>query len=355
MTIKLLIVDDSSFFRRILRDSIAGCSDIELVGEAQNGRQAVEMTQLLKPDVVTMDVEMPVMGGVEAVRQIMALWPTKILMMSMETGQGAPATLDALTAGAVDFIHKKDILPGKYFSKHLCEKINDIFCHVQISGKAMSELTTAVSMSPQPISVGGVRHFDSQHFQALAIVASTGGPSALQRLLPAFPRDFPVPVLIIQHMPAGFTESFAERLDRLSKIEVHHVGQDEHLLPGCAYLAPGGQQMHVEENAGTLYARICPATEKDIYRPSADTTLNSLAVNLKRPVMAIILTGMGADGCQGARNIKEKGGRVWSQDKDSSVIFGMPHAVAEAGLSDGVYSLSELADKFSMKGHAWIS
>ncbi len=352
MSIKLLIVDDSSFFRRVICDSIADDREIDLVGEARNGQEAIDLVEKLKPDVVTMDVEMPVMGGVEAVRRIMRCCPTRILMMSTETGQGAPATLDALAAGAVDFIHKKSVLPGSRFAEQLCARIRGIFDHAGLTGRPPeTKDIPAMAAGTDKDSRSG----DGRSIQLLAIAASTGGPAALQRLLPFLTPDFPVPILIIQHMPAGFTQSFADRLDRLSKLAVHHARHGERLLAGHAYLAPGGQQLLVEETAQGLRACIRPATEEEIYHPSADTTLSSLATNLRRPVMAIILTGMGTDGCQGARMVKARGGRIWSQDKCSSVIYGMPQAVAEAGLSDGVYSLNELADKFSMKGHTWIS
>ncbi len=354
MTIDILVVDDSAFFRRVVRDILGSEEGIRIVGEAKNGREAIERTEALRPDLVTMDVEMPVMSGVEAVRRIMERVPTNILMMSAQTFDGSQATLDALAAGAVDFIYKDSVVPGKGFSHRLHEKIRQIHLHARsrsVPGPVVDGGADAM--------VGGTRRGArarrSSRFSVLAIGASTGGPAALQRLIPALPNDFPIPVVVVQHMPEGFSESFAQRLSRLSRLDVRQARPGDVLEAGTVLVAPGGRQMSLEKGTGRGTVHIRAPRDDEIFRPSIDLALSTLAIQGGGPVLALILTGMGADGCEGGREVKRRGGVVWSQDEASSVIFGMPRAVMEAGISDAVLSLDELVDKFSMKDCAWIS
>ncbi len=352
MTIEVLVVDDSAFFRRLVHDILAGEEDIRIVGEARNGREAIERVESLRPDLVTMDVEMPLMSGVEAVRRIMERSPTKILMMSSQTCDGAQATLDALAAGAIDFICKDGVVPGPGFSHRLCDKIRQIVVHARSAGGAATVDGGTIRRTAGQRSSRAQR---APRFSLLAIGASTGGPAALQRLLPALPGDFPIPVVVIQHMPEAFSESFAKRLAQMSCIDVELVRHGQVLRPGHVYIAPGGRQMLLEEGRQGISASLRDPEADEIFHPSIDLALSSMASHLKGEVLALILTGMGADGCQGGREIKRRGGVVWAQDEASSVIFGMPRAIVDAGLSDAVYSLNELVDKFTMKDYAWIS
>ena len=353
MTIEVLVVDDSAFFRRLVHDLLAGEEDIHIVGEARNGREAIERVEALRPDLVTMDVEMPLMGGVEAVRRIMQCSPTKILMMSSQTCDGAQATLDALAAGAIDFICKDGVVPGSGFSHRLSDKIRQIASHARPGGGV--EETGRASVRRVLEGRRPPRAQRPPRFSLLAIGASTGGPAALQRLLPALPGDFPIPVVVVQHMPEAFSESFARRLSQMSRLEVGVARHGQILRPGHAYVAPGGRQMLFDEAPQGISVALRAPAPGEIFHPSIDLALTSMAGHLKGRVLALILTGMGADGCEGGRELKRRGGVVWAQDEASSVVFGMPRAVAEAGLSDAVYSLDELVETFAMKDHAWIS
>ncbi len=351
MTIDVLVVDDSAFFRRLMNDILASEVDIRIVGYARDGREAIEQVEALRPDLVTMDVEMPVMDGVESVRRIMQRSPTKVIMLSARTSDGAQATFDALAAGAIDFVFKDGIVPGAGFSRRLCDKIREIHAHGRTRSRA------GVADGEAPSRVAGRRPSPQRRparFSVLAIGASTGGPAALQRLLPALPADFPIPVVVIQHLPGAFSESFVSRLSRLSRLDVGLARHGDPLVAGRIHVAPGGRQLLFDEGAGGITIRLRDPRPDEVFHPSIDLALSSMASHLKGEVLALILTGMGADGCKGGREIKRRGGVVWAQDEASSVIFGMPRAIAEAGLSDAVYSLDELVDKFAMKDYAWI-
>jgi len=343
MSIRVLVVDDSGFFRRRLTELINADPRMEVVGTAVNGREGVEKAASLRPDVVTMDYEMPVLDGIAAVREIMRQHPVPVLMFSSLTYQGARVTLDALEAGAVDFLPKNfdeiSRSPAEV-QRTLCDRI------VTVAGSAVREARPAPAWPPSPSparcpAVAGRIRTASGHYRLLVIGASTGGPMALQQLLTSLPAGFPVPIVMVQHMPGSFTPAFAERLDRLCAIGIREAAHGDALEAGHAYLVPGGQQALIE-NRSKLRIRISPGDERLHYRPSVDVTLGSAANVMGERVLGIILTGMGADGCEGARLLKQRGGRLWAQDKDSCVIYGMPMAVARAGLTDRVLPLEAI-------------
>lgn len=350
MSIRVLIVDDSSFFRRLIRSILSKDATFQLVGEAKNGAEAVEMAARLKPDVITMDVEMPVMGGIAAVGEILARVPAKILMLSSLTQKDAQFTLDALNAGAVDFL-TKDIRGSKAasdtFTDALLTKLR------QIHHLSVPQLKAQLSSSDGVQTGGGSSRFGNhlgrgsahnfEHDNILLIGASTGGPAALQKVIPCMPRGFPVPVVIIQHMPAGFTAPFARRLDDQSEINVLHAEDGMSLSPGHVYVAPGGMQLTVSNDGGQLRSVVREPNAEQIYRPCIDIALSSAARSVGRGACAIIMTGMGADGREGARALKGQGAKIWAQDEASSVIYGMPMAVAKAGLADEILSLDRIA------------
>ncbi|MBI1194747.1 MAG: chemotaxis-specific protein-glutamate methyltransferase CheB [Gammaproteobacteria bacterium] len=349
MSIRVLIVDDSSFFRRIVRSILAKDATFELIGEAKNGAEAVEMATRLKPDVITMDVEMPVMGGIAAVGEILARVPAKILMLSSLTQKGAQFTLDALNAGAVDFL-TKDIRGSEIVSDNFTDAL--LTKLRQIHHLSVPQLKAQLSAADGVPSAGGsarvgtsARQASAHNFEndsLLLIGASTGGPAALQKVIPCMPGNFPVPVVIIQHMPAGFTSPFARRLDEQSEISVCHAEDGMTLLPRHAYVAPGGMQLTVANSGGQLRSVIREPNAEQIYRPCIDIALSSAAASIGRGACAIIMTGMGADGREGARALKREGAKIWAQDEASSVIYGMPMAVAKAGLVDEILSLDRI-------------
>ncbi len=377
MAVKVLVVDDSGFFRRRVTEILSSDPNIVVVGTATNGKEAIEQALALKPDVITMDYEMPMMDGITAVRHIMQRIPTPVLMFSSLTHEGARVTLDALDAGAVDFLPKnfEDISRNPQKVKQLlCEKINSISrsnrrssgfgsASAAPAAPAASTLSSRASApAPAPARAAPSRtatsaaaaaapaHHAPAHpttsgtakrkaYKLVAIGTSTGGPVALQRVLTQLPANFPAPLVLIQHMPAAFTKAFAERLDKLCKISVKEAEDGDVLRPGLALLAPGGKQMMVD-GRGTV--KILPGDERLNYKPCVDITFGSAAKSYGDKVLSVVLTGMGADGREGARLLKQAGSTVWAQDEASCVIYGMPMAIVKAELADAIYSLDDI-------------
>ncbi|KAA0694610.1 chemotaxis response regulator protein-glutamate methylesterase [Halopseudomonas laoshanensis] len=361
MAVKVLVVDDSGFFRRRVTEILAGDPQIQVVGVASNGREAVDQTLALRPDVVTMDYEMPVMDGITAVREIMQRCPTAVLMFSSLTYEGARVSLDALDAGAADYLPKnfEDISrnPDKV-RQLLCERVHALArtnrrslglasAPPAPSAAPASSAATRPALRPSepaPASKPAAPRSNSpaprkKHYQLVAIGTSTGGPVALQRVLTQLPANFPAPLLLVQHMPAAFTKAFAERLDKLCKIRVKEAEDGDTLKPGTALLAPGGKQMMLD---GRGIVRILPGDERLNFKPCVDVTFGSAAKAFRDKVLGVILTGMGADGREGARMLKTAGSDIWAQDEASCVIYGMPMAIAKANLADGIYSLDDI-------------
>ncbi|MCE2571495.1 protein-glutamate methylesterase/protein-glutamine glutaminase [Motilimonas eburnea] len=374
MSIKVLVVDDSSFFRRRVSEIINQDPLLEVIDTAKNGKEAVEMTQRLRPDVITMDIEMPVLDGISAVREIMAATPTPILMFSSLTHQGATATLEALEAGALDFLPKKfeDIARDKdEATKTLQQRVKAIArrrvfsprTSIAKSPSAQTPTTPArpalerASTRPAPARASttpaspakpaptAAPHFkrSGKSYDIVTIGTSTGGPVALQTVLTALPANFPLPILLIQHMPATFTAAFAARLNSLCKIKVKEAQDGDPIVKGQAYLAPGGKQMLVEGRGASARIRIVEGNDKVNYKPCVDITFASLAKLYQSKVLAIVLTGMGADGRDGGRMLKNMGATIWAQDEKSCVVYGMPQAVAKEGIASESLPLDRVA------------
>ena len=385
MTVSVLVVDDSGFFRKRLTEILSAEGRIRVVGVATNGREGVEMAAKLRPDVITMDYEMPVMDGISAVREIMANRPVPVLMFSSLTYEGARVTLDALEAGAVDFLPKnfEEIArDSSELQKILIERILDVARSSPGARPADSAVVAPATATKEPSSGSALRSSPSagspaarsarpgpvvgapparqaepdpprrnarkgpaKHYTVVAIGTSTGGPVALQRVLVGLPASFPAPIVLVQHMPASFTPAFAERLNKLCNIEVRQAEDGDILRPGSALLAPGGKQMVIENRSGQARVRILPGDERLHYRPCVDVTFGSLARAFPGRTLGVILTGMGADGKEGCRMMKQSGSDVWSQDEKTSVIYGMPMAVAKAGLTDEVHPLDDIGPR----------
>lgn len=361
MTTKVLVVDDSGFFRRRLTDLINSDHRMAVVGTAENGQEALAAVERLKPDVVTMDYEMPVMDGITAVREITKKFGTPVLMFSSLTYEGARVTLDALEAGAVDYLPKnfEDISRhSDELQRILCDrlqtiaraKVDERLQRLMSGGRTASALHDSASSraekSPEqvPPKTPARTAVASGPCKLLVIGASTGGPMALQEVLTQLPASFPVPIMIVQHMPAAFTKAFAERLNRICALEIKEASDGDSMRPGCAYLAPGGKQMLVESRQ-SLMIKVVTGEERLNYKPSLDVTFGSAARELGGTVLGVVLTGMGADGREGARMLKAKGSRIWAQDEKTSVIYGMPMAVAKAGLTDQILALRDVPVK----------
>jgi two-component system chemotaxis response regulator CheB len=370
MAVKVLVVDDSGFFRRRVSEILSSDPTIQVVGTATNGKEAIDQALALKPDVITMDYEMPMMDGITAVRHIMQRCPTPVLMFSSLTHEGARVTLDALDAGAVDFLPKnfEDISRNPEKVKQmLCEKVHSISrSNRRFSGYGSTPTPTPAAATPSPRapsaapspsrpalaaaparSAAPAPHHHTAHspapkrkaYKLVAIGTSTGGPVALQRVLTQLPANFPAPIVLIQHMPAAFTKAFAERLDKLCRINVKEAEDGDMLRPGLALLAPGGKQMMID---GRGAVKILPGDERLNYKPCVDITFGSAAKSYNDKVLAVVLTGMGADGREGARLLKQSGSQIWAQDEASCVIYGMPMAIVKAELADAVYSLDDI-------------
>jgi two-component system chemotaxis response regulator CheB len=399
MSITVLVVDDSGFFRKRVREILDSAPDIQVVGMASNGREAIELVKKLNPDVVTMDYEMPVMDGVTAIRHIMAECPTSILMFSSLTYEGARVTLDALEAGAVDFLPKnfEDIArdTGR-MQDELKKRILDIGSHkakksspepaqieslqanseiqnLNSQGTTNTKFSKAASPSIGLASAGLLRKNVSETELArpkkivglpnkprvnskrvatlshpidlLVVGASTGGPVALQKVIAKLPANFPAPILIIQHMPNSFTPAFAERLNNLSQVTVKHADDGDTLKKGQALLAPGGKQMIITGLGHKRHIKILEGDERLTYKPSVDVTFGSASKAYPGRVLGVVLTGMGADGREGCRMLKQSGSTVWTQDEASCVIYGMPMSVDKAGYSDASIELQKIADR----------
>ncbi|WP_114418739.1 protein-glutamate methylesterase/protein-glutamine glutaminase [Marinospirillum perlucidum] len=393
MPITVLVVDDSGFFRRRVCELLETDPRLKAIGTASNGREAVEKTLELKPDVITMDYEMPVMDGISAVREIMAKQPTPVLMFSSLTHEGARVTLDALEAGAVDYLPKnfEDISRNtEKMAKVLCDRVLTVARSQssQAAAPPRASFSRAAARDSQPAGRTGSPAYERsslqdrisarreearkrneqhqaeraeakaslvpagkpkpkpRHFSLVMIGTSTGGPMALQTVLTRLPANFPAPLVLVQHMPSTFTGAFAERLNSLCKIQVKEAEDGDQLRPGLALLAPGGKQMMIDKRHGGS-VRILPGDERLNYKPCVDVTFGSAAKVFPGKVLAVILTGMGADGREGSRMLKDTGSVVWAQDEASSVIYGMPMAVAKANLAEEIINLADIADKLT--------
>ncbi len=337
--IRVLIVDDSAFMRNALKSMISDDPEIEIAGTARDGIEAIEKVKELKPDVVTLDVEMPRMDGIEALRIIMRENPVPVIMVSSLTTEGAKITLDALDIGAVDFI-----------PKNLSELAVDIFRIKEIliqKIKAVGKnslkqrvIKPGTEVKREPVTTVCTYH---NRIHVVAIGASTGGPKALQNIVSRLPEGFPVPILVAQHMPPSFTGPFAERLNQISPLKVKEAEDGEPIKGGTVYIAPGKGHMGVMRKKITeTLIKIDTNMNEYLYKPSVDALMLSVAEVYSGHVLGVILTGLGNDGERGMREIKNRGGRVIAESKESCVVYGMPKAVIESGLADRVVPLNEI-------------
>jgi two-component system chemotaxis response regulator CheB len=338
--IKVLIVDDSAFMRNTLSNMISSDNEIQVVGIARDGIEAVEKVASLKPDIVTLDIEMPRMDGIEALKQIMDKNPVPVLMVSSLTTEGARVTLDALDLGAVDFIPKNlsdlsiNIIKIKEI---LVDKIK------KIGKKGLVKIPRRTAVQPIKMPEHAV-YAPHRRVSIIAIGSSTGGPKALQNIISLIPKDFPVPIVIAQHMPPAFTGPFAERLNQLSAIQVKEAENGEPISKGIVYIAPGRGHMSVVRKKMTeTVISVSEDMTEYIYRPSVDVLLLSVVEYFSGHVLGVILTGLGNDGSKGMKEIKNKGGRTIAESEKTCVVYGMPRAVVEAGLADKVVPLNEIA------------
>lgn len=319
---EVLVVDDSPFIRRAVQRMLEPMADVEVVGTAGNGGEAIAMARRLRPDLIILDIVMPEVDGLEAIRRIMATVPTPILVLSSHVEPGAETTLRALELGAVDFISKSEAgtrMDIFDLAPMLREKVAAI---------AGSRVRTAAEAPPAPAPFPPTRAGPTSVYEILALGASTGGPRALGSILFGLPENFPAGVVVAQHMPPGFTRTLAERLDRRAAIRVREAEDGDRIRPGEALIGVGGRQFTVDREDGELVARIPDGPDQLLHRPSVDGLFRSVAAAVGSRAVAAVLTGMGEDGAQGLAAIQEAGGRTFAESEDSAVIYGMPRAAA---------------------------
>ncbi len=339
--IRVLIVDDSSFMRMAIRRILSSDPDIEIAGTANNGAEGVQKTLELKPDLVTMDIEMPVMDGIAALKQIMAREPTRVIMVSTLTNEGAKATFDALEAGAVDYIPKNitdSTSAQAIFREEILRKVKEA---VRSSTERRSILT--VRQAPVARRIAEAR-LPKVRMNYVAIGASTGGPVALQEVLSRIPVNFPFGIMVVIHMPKAFTGPYAERLNAKCSLTIKEAAEGDMLKPGTALIAAGGSHTLIARRPGGLCVHQAPTSEypKNTYVPSVDLMMTSLADACGGAMLGVILTGMGNDGFKGMQHLKGKGGITLVQDEASSTIYGMPRACVNGGVADLVLPLDQI-------------
>lgn len=336
--VKVLVADDSAFMRNALTNMLASDPEIRVIATARDGVEAIEKTAACKPDIVTLDVEMPRMDGLEALRVIMDKHPVPVIMVSSLTTEGAKETLQALEFGAVDFLPKNlsDLSINIVKIKEiLIEKVKVIARRGPVRRRLPSVENKATVVIP-------VRTTGERRVGLVVVGSSTGGPRALQDFIPKLPKDFPAPIVIAQHMPPNFTGPFAERLNQLSQIEVREAKEGDALQPGVALVAPGGGHMGLLRKTISTLVHISQ-NDEFIYRPSVDHLALSVAELFPGRALGVILTGMGNDGARGMTAMKRSGSRIFAQNDETCVVYGMPKAVVDAGIADKVLPIEEMA------------
>jgi two-component system chemotaxis response regulator CheB len=344
--IRVLVVDDSSFMRKVLASMLASDPRIQVVGTARNGDDALAQVASLKPDVMTLDIEMPGRNGLDVLRQVMEETPLPVLMVSSLTEEGAKETLAALDLGAVDYVPKQ-LHDSAVNIVGIQQELIDKVVAAHKAGAKLHLLTRHGNGNGKRDGLPAGTALHARGGKVVAIGCSTGGPKALLDILPLFPEDFPAPILVVQHMPKFFTGPFAERLNQLSRIEVREAAEGDALKPGLALIAPGGLHMRVKRlNALESAVGLSPEPVT-LHRPSVDVMMESVADAFSGRAVGVILTGMGHDGRDGMQAIKKAHGRTIAQDEATCVVYGMPKAVVESGTADKIVPLGKIAGEIA--------
>jgi len=350
MPIKVLVIDDSALMRALLAEIINGAPDLEVVGTAPDPIAAREMIKALNPDVLTLDVEMPRMDGLEFLDRLMRLRPMPVIMISSFTQEGSEITLRALELGAVDFVAK----PRAENFSMLQAYADDIRDKIRGASGARLKSTARVAVPPAPTLAQPRGVFSSRLLteKVIAIGASTGGTEAIKEVLCSLPAEMP-PIVMVQHMPDAYTPSFARRLDSLSKLTVIEARGGERLQPGMAYLAPGHSHMRVRKNGGDFVLELSQEEPVNRHRPAVDVLFRSVAEHVGKNGLGVILTGMGKDGAQGLLAMRQAGAWTIGQDQASCVVYGMPREAAEIGALDEIAGLGEISGRILAKLRAF--
>lgn len=338
--LRVLVVDDSAYVRKVVREILSRSPFVEVVGTARDGREALDLVAELDPDVVTCDLIMPELDGVGFVREQMQRRPVPIIIMSI-ANETAEAALTALDAGAVDFVQK----PTALASEKIFEVSSELIEKVKAAGQiTLNRIATAPAPQITTTSEPATKIAGNHSVDLVVIGISTGGPQALKRLIPQLPLDFPVPVLMVMHMPVGYTEMYAAKLNELSQLEVKEAAEGDEIKLGRVFLAPAGRHLSVTRRvSGKVVTHIDARPFNTLHRPSVDVLFQSVAEVYGNRVLGVVMTGMGSDGKQGAAWIKSQGGLVFTEAESSCVVYGMPSVVMEAGLSDKSIALEDMA------------
>lgn len=373
--VKVLVVDDSVFMRNSLTRMLTSDPEIEVVGHAGDGLEGLEKVKTLNPDIITLDIEMPRMDGLQMLEKLMSTNPKPVLMISSLSFEGAEATLKALDLGALDYMPKyvEGTTVFAVAQKELTEKVKSLakknatvrFLAARLknkpktfSGMASSSASSVTASTPSrfgtstattqthasQVKAGGLTMPPGKPKRDIvAIGVSTGGPPAVQQVLSALPENFPACILIAQHMPAAFTGAFAKRLDSLCKIKVKEAQTGDMLVPGVAYVCPGGQHISLDVHGAMPHIKVSPEPSSELYKPSASILNQSVAI-MANKVVGLTMTGMGSDGCEGTKILKSKGGYILAQSEETCVVYGMPRAVVEAKLANEIVDLDDIAE-----------
>ena len=338
--LRVLVVDDSAYVRKVVREILSRSPFVEVVGTARDGREALDLVEQLEPDVVTCDLIMPELDGVGFVREQMQRRPVPIIIMSVAK-ETAAAALTALDLGAIDFVQK----PTALASEKIFEVSAELIEKVKAAGSiALNRIATAPSPTSTAVSEPETQVPGSHSVDLVVIGISTGGPQALKRLIPQLPKDFPVPVAMVMHMPVGYTEMYAAKLNELSRLEVREAAEGDEVKPGYVFLAPAGRHLTLKRDAsGKVITHLDAKPFDMLHRPAVDVLFKSAAEVYGNRVLGVVMTGMGSDGKQGAAWIKSQGGLVFTEAESSCVVYGMPCVVVEAGLSDKSVALEDMA------------
>lgn len=339
--VRVLVVDDSAFMRRALTRMIVSEYEFEVVGTASCGEDALKKIPVLDPDVVTLDVEMPGLDGLATLRYIMHRFPRPVIMVSSATEKDAETTFNALSAGAFDYVPKQ-LLATTLEIDHIR---SDLIAKIRAAAQSRRARAAANPLRKPPASVTlGANPANLVTPAVIAIGTSTGGPNALEQILPCLTGDLPVPILIVQHMPAGFTSSFAQRLNNICAIRVREATPWEVIRPGAAYICPAGVHMRVQRQLGSanVLIELNASPSDSLHMPSVDILMESVALLYEDRAMGVIMTGMGSDGAEGMKAIYRAGGLTIGQDEASCAVYGMPRACAEARVLNRVVPLEEI-------------
>lgn len=342
MTIKVMVVDDSAFMRKVITDILKEDEEIEIIETARNGLDALEKLERVSPDVITLDIEMPVMDGIATLKEIINKHNIPVVMLSSLTVEGADATLKALELGAVDFITK----PNNIFGLNKKEEKNKLIEKVKVASKVI-KASKAFPSIVKPSTINRTFDFNRERKTGsiIAIGTSTGGPRALQSVIPQLPSEINGSILVVQHMPEGFTKSLANRLNSISNINVKEAENGETLEKGYCYIAPGNHHMVVRENNGKVIINLNKNQPVSGHRPSVDVMMESVANIKAMKKIAVIMTGMGSDGASGIKKILDSGGYTIAQDEESCVVYGMPKAAVNSEAINKILPLNEISNE----------